>query len=543
MLCFTCRNCGFVDVLPPDNKHQLQAPLKAFQGSNNLVAQILREPRIVLDSNEDALIKIQLHQRAVIEALERHRSLYDAQIQEIQLHRGAVMEALEARRSIHAPIRGLPRDLLIEIFHFVRHSWWQDVDDDRRWNPIIPERQSSLRLDGPLWVLGRNVVLRTPFPKHAREILRTYLERAGEHPLTLHAVSDIERSPKAEEDEIMSHFAQESCHRWKDVIIDTSMHHMRLLEESISHLPTLQTIQIYTDDFSGDEMYRSDVCLKAPQLWQAKLSSDGTSQMKLPPCLTHYSGCNATPDDIQLLGQLPKLRVCHLKPHVAPLSIQVPMVMPHIQCLFAGKVAMLDWVTCPRLESLVLSMHQWEWFFQDRNYHATVSAWIVHFLQRSGCHLKSLSVDDYVLACLQRSYHNPFPHDAFSILSYLKVNLRLGKDGLSPAGELVVQSLTPSSDSPVLLPSIGHLVLCIDSSEPRIFDWQAILNLIRSRRDAGLLKVIEVQFKDSWGSQSVVTEFGMTAGIRALTGDKLEMRVEKWNPPSEEHWSLWGSFL
>ncbi len=205
MLCFTCRNCGFVDVLPPDNKHQLQAPLKAFQGSNNLVAQILRESRIVLDSNEDALIsadilelerhrsfydtqiqEIQLHQRAVIEALERHRSLYDAQIQKIQSHRGAVMEALEARRSIRAPIRGLPRDLLIEIFHFVRHSWWQDVDDDRRWNPIIPERQSSLRLDGPLWVLGRvcglwretlhtspasgsqNVVLRTPFPKHVR---------------------------------------------------------------------------------------------------------------------------------------------------------------------------------------------------------------------------------------------------------------------------------------------------------------------------------------------------------------------------------------
>ncbi len=322
------------------------------------------------------------------------------------------------------------------------------------------------------------------------------------------------------------------------MIIDTSMHHMRLLEESISHLPTLQTIQIYIDDFYGDEIYRSDVCLKAPQLWQAKLSSDGTSQMKLPPCLTHYSGCNATPDDIQLLGQLPKLRVCHLEPHVGPLSIQVPTVMPHIRCLFAGKVAMLDWVTCPRLESLVLSMHEWEWFFQDRNYHTTVSAWIIHFLQRSGCHLKSLSVDDYELACLQRSYHNPFPHDAFSTLSYLKINLRLGKGGLSPAGELVVQSLTPSSDAPVLLPSLGHLVLCIDLSRPETFDWQALLNLICFRRDAGLLKVIEVQFKDSRGSQSVVTEFDMTAAIRALTGDKLEMRVEKWNPPSEEHWSL-----
>ncbi|KAK0216507.1 hypothetical protein EDD85DRAFT_995570 [Armillaria nabsnona] len=300
------------------------------------------------------------------------------------------MEALEARRSIRAPICGLPRDLLIEIFH---------VDDDRRWNPIIPERQSSLRLDGPLWVLGRvcalwgetlhtspaswsqNVVLRTPFPKHAREILRTYLERTGEDPITLQVVSDIERSPKVEEDEIMS--SLEGC--------DYRYQHASYAPPRGVYIP-----QIYIDNFYHDEIYGSDVCLKAPQLWQAKVSSDGTSQMKLPPCLTHYSGCNATPDDIQLLGRLPKLGVCHLESHVGPLSIRVPTVMPHIQCLFAGKVAILDWVTCPRLESLVLSMHEWEWFFQDRNYHTTVSAWIIHFLQRSGCHLKSLSVDDYV---------------------------------------------------------------------------------------------------------------------------------------------------
>ncbi|KAK0444999.1 uncharacterized protein EV420DRAFT_979932 [Desarmillaria tabescens] len=399
MLCCTCRNCGFVNVLPSDGEETLQASLKVFQGSNNLVAQILRQPRTILDSNEDALIsadileleqrqsfydaqlhEVQLHQRAVMEALERHQSFYDAQLQQVQLHRRAVMEALEARRSIRAPIRRLPRDLLIEVFHFVRHSWWQDIDDDRRWHPTISERQSVLRLDGPLWVLDRvcglwretlhtspaswaqNVVVRTPFPKHAREILRTYLKRTGEHPLTLQVVNDIEKSPNAEEDEILSLFARESCHRWKDVIIDTTTHHMRRLEVSISHLPTLQTIQIHiADDY--DENYNSDVWLKAPQLWRAIFSTRGISQMKLSPCITHYSGLITIPDDQQLLGQLPKLRVCHLELELPPVeraSIQAPMVMPHIQCLFVEKLAMLDWVTCPRLESLVLSVNTWE---------------------------------------------------------------------------------------------------------------------------------------------------------------------------------------
>ncbi|PBK61015.1 hypothetical protein ARMSODRAFT_678063 [Armillaria solidipes] len=299
-------------------------PLKAFQGSNNLVAQILRESRM-LDFNEEALISAdilelerrqsfydtqlqgnQLHQRAVIEALERRRSLYDAQLQDIQSHQCAVMKALDARRSFRAPIRRLPRDLLIEIFHFVRRSWWQDVDDDRHWSPIIPD-QSSLRLDGPLWVLGRvcglwretlhtspaswsqNAVLRTPFPKHPREILQAYLERTGDHPITVQVVSDTESYPKVEEDEIMSFFVQESCHRWKDAIIATGMHRMHLLEESISRLPILQTIQIHIANRIL-EIFRSNICLMAPQLWQATVSSPGLSQMRLPPSITHYSG-------------------------------------------------------------------------------------------------------------------------------------------------------------------------------------------------------------------------------------------------------------
>ncbi|PBK83400.1 hypothetical protein ARMGADRAFT_1067851 [Armillaria gallica] len=543
-------NRGFVDLLPPYGKHQPQAPLKAFQDTNIRVAQILRESRTMLHPSEDAFIS------ADILELERLQSFYDAQLQQVQYR--AVTEALEARRSIRAPIRRLPRDVLIEIFHLVRHSWWQHVGDDCRWSPITPERQSSLRLDGPLWVLGRvcsfwretlhtspaswaqNVVVRTPFPKHAREIWQLYLKRTGEHPLTLQVVGDV-GEPMEEEDETMSFFVQESCHRWKDVIIDVfTMRHMQCLEESISHLPMLQMIQIHIlDNHHGN--YSSDICLKAPQLRRAMLSKQGISQVKLPPCITHYSGRVTHPDDLRLLSRQSKLRVCHLKlrlSYVEP-SVQVPVIMPHVQCLFVEEMGTLDLVTLPRLESLVLCMSPRERFSMVTN-RITVSEWIAHFLQRSGCYLRSLTMGHLLLTyCSGFSIHKILTSDTFSTLSFLKVELQLDR---VVEAENIVQSLTPRSDAPVLLPNLYHLVLCmmrpvyLPSPDPA--QWHSIVNMIRARRDAGSLKIIEVQFLE-WEWEIKLMD-RMKADIRALTGETLEMRVEEWNPPNEEHWSLWS---
>ncbi|KAK0433693.1 hypothetical protein EV421DRAFT_1376901 [Armillaria borealis] len=272
----TRRNCGFVSLLPSDGGHQSQTgPSKAFPSSNGLVAQILCE----FDDSDDALIG------ADIQKLERLQSFYDAQLHEVQLRHRAVTEALEARRSIRAP---LPRDILIEIFYFVCQSWWRGTDNAWQidtWG--ARERRNSLHAEGPLWVLGRvcrfwremlhtspaswaqHMVMTMPSPKYALEISRTYLGRTDVHPLTLLFTSGDGEVPPGEEDETLK-FLVESCHRWKDVIIETSPYHMRRPEASISHLPTLQTIQIHIHNVYNDD-YRSNICLMAPKLQQAKL--------------------------------------------------------------------------------------------------------------------------------------------------------------------------------------------------------------------------------------------------------------------------------
>ncbi|SJL12992.1 uncharacterized protein ARMOST_16427 [Armillaria ostoyae] len=113
MSCITCSNCGFVNLLSAEPS--VQNSLQAIRGSEGLVSQLLRGSRSLLDADR-AFID------AEIAELERVQSLYDAQLQELQLRRPAVLEALESRASIYAPIRRIPRDILIEIFHLVCDS-------------------------------------------------------------------------------------------------------------------------------------------------------------------------------------------------------------------------------------------------------------------------------------------------------------------------------------------------------------------------------------------------------------------------------------
>ncbi len=124
--------------------------------------------------------------------------------------------------------------------------------------------------------------------------------------------------------------------------------------------------------------------------------------------------------------------------------------------------------------------------------------------------------------------------DAFSTHSFLKVELQLG-EGLT---EHIVQSLTPCSDTPVLLPDLNHLVLCMEPIHSQKRDgWHRILDMICARRDARLLSIIEVQFNNR---SSIELKERMEADIRALAAETLEIRVEERGRPGGGHWSLWG---
>ncbi|KAK0215712.1 hypothetical protein IW262DRAFT_1299934 [Armillaria fumosa] len=165
-------------------------------------------------------------------------------------------------------------------------------------------------------------------------------------------------------------------------------------------------------------------------------------------------------------------------------------------------------------------------------YPGSVSA-ITHFLRRSGCQLESLSMHMEIFQSeLSALISEMLSSEACSATSHLK--LVLGAQLVK-----VANTLTPSS---VLL-SLHRLVLCMEAENFPGEQTKWLVNMIPSRRDAGLLKTIEVQFGDQYNyhgdededvgedDDRTLTAFhDVEAGIRALINENLDLRVETWNP-------------
>ncbi|PBK70702.1 hypothetical protein ARMSODRAFT_1003301 [Armillaria solidipes] len=378
----------------------------------------------------------------------------------------------------------------------------------------------SLDVSGPLWVLGRvcgfwrdtlhsspaswarKLVVQQPFSKYAPEILQTYLEHTGEHLLNL----QVSCRNSAKDNEIMSLLVQ-SCQRWKTLRIDADKSYMPHFE-SISHFPALQTIDINFYNAHGPT-YLSDVCLGAPQLWQASLCGHGIHQIKLPSGITHFSGCIICPEDLHLLSQLRNLRRCHLWMKHAMATQEVPVVtVAHLTHLYVDRGDTLKFLSAPRLSSLTINP------IQLGPQPSSAQESITRFLHRSRCHLESLSIGKAVFTLDTPS--RMFALEACSTISRLKLELH----------PQMINGIVEALTSPSVLPNLHHLILCL--SKPSGDQYDALLHLVRSRRDAGLLKVVEVQFKAEG------YEYYWEEDIQALNGDDFEMRVEKWDPPGRD---------
>ncbi|SJL16115.1 uncharacterized protein ARMOST_19634 [Armillaria ostoyae] len=500
----SCRYCGFIDGLsidpqPPNTKT-----------SDSLVSQILRRQRPLLDSDHALL-------NADIVELERLQSLYAVQLQEIQLRRRAVLKALENRKAIYAPVRRLPRDILIEIFHLICDSWWKEKE---RNGP------HSLDVSGPLWVLGRvcgtwrdtlhsspaswarKLVVRAFFSKYALELLHTYLEHTGEHRLNL----QIFCSNAAGDDKILSLLVQ-SSQRWKNLSINAAKLHMPFFE-SISSLPALQTIDIVIyDDYGPD--YRSDLFLSAPQLWRASLHRHGIHQIRLLSGITHFSGTITCPEDLRLLAELPNLRRCHLWMRMTTKKVPV-VTVAQLTHLYVESMNILNVLSAPLLNSLTIDP------VRQAFYSSTEQESLARFLHRSRCHLESLSIGKAMF--ISSADSSIFALEACSTVSRLKLELP----------PWMISSVVEALTSPSVLPNLHHLILCL--SEHSEDQWDTILDMVRSRRDTGMLKSAEVQ------SEEEGFEYFWDEDMRALTRDDFEMRVAKWDPPCQDHRYLLGMF-
>ncbi|KAK0192137.1 hypothetical protein F5146DRAFT_1135891 [Armillaria mellea] len=437
MSCFTCRDCGSINLL------FLESRFKVIQSSNNLLLQILRRQQPLLDASHTLLT-------AEIAELEQQQSVYATHLEEIQLRQCAALKAIESRKSVYAPIHRLPRDILIEIFHSVCDFWWQEKGS-----------HNSLDVSGPLWVLGRvcgvwrgalhsspaswarKLVVRGPFSKHSLEILQTCLDHTGEHLLNL------QLSCRNSADHAILSLLVQSCQRWKILRIDvvkSCMPHF----ESIS-FPALEAIQICIHNLrsmANGSDYRLDMCLGALQLRHARLQGHGICQIRLPPGISQYSGFITSPEDLRLLSQLRNLRRCHLWMTRAMATMEVLVVrLAQVTHLYVDGGAILNFLSAPLLDSLTINP------ITQRPHSFSTQESITRFLQQSRCHLKTLSIGKEVFRLGMST--RMFESEACSTISRLKLELYPGM--------------------------IDHLILCL--FQPSGVEYATILPLCNLRRN------------------------------------------------------------
>ncbi|SJL12991.1 uncharacterized protein ARMOST_16426 [Armillaria ostoyae] len=298
----------------------------------------------------------------------------------------------------------------------------------------------------------------------------------------------------------------QSAYRWKNVHIDITVDHTHHLE-SIAKFPALQTVHIdVLDDYDSDHC--SGMCLKAPQLWKVAFPYQRIHRVGLPPGITHCSICIICAKDLQHISHLPKLRTCHLRWSTL-VEVKPPVVMTELRHLYVDLPESLNFLTAPLLESLTIS--------QSLSQGSTC----VTSLRRSGCHLESLSCGMPITAFswkTQAFTSNMLSSEACSTISRLKIEFDEGFDE-------VAEALTPSS----VLPNLHHLILCLRTHVNQK-KWSPMTDMLRSRRDAGLIKTVELQFTNDGYKTSI--DCDIVAEVRGLAGDNLEIRVEEWDPPS-----------
>ncbi|KAK0496402.1 hypothetical protein EDD18DRAFT_205744 [Armillaria luteobubalina] len=295
---------------------------------------------------------------------------------------------------------------------------------------------------------------------------------------------------------------------------------MRYLE-SISQFSALQMIRMnIRNDY---DCFR--VCLRAPRLWNASLHALGKHQINLRPGITHFSGSITCLEDLHFLSKLPNLRRCQLEANLAEKEAPV-VTVAHLTHLYAD-IHALEVLSAPLLGSLVVHLRTRRMRIGPRlNFPQET---LIRFLHRSKCHLESLSVSEDLFTSDPATGISIL--EACSTISRLKLELTMRRGNFG-----IVEALT----SPSVLPNLQHLILLMPPSAGD--QWNAILRMARSRRDAGMLNLVEIQFSclSTVGEQRYGARLvgGMRLQIGALTQDDFEMRIVKWLPSFEDPVSL-----
>lgn len=319
--------------------------------------------------------------------------------------------------SLLAPVRRLPRDILIDIFTLCLPSRWSDVDGFP--NPGFMEacyywRTVCLEFS-PFW---STTVIKTAVKSAIKlKRLNARMERSGSAPLNIRVECVDDSIPVF--DSLASH-----SHRLKEFHLASPYLSSQQSCKMVGSFPMLEVLSLgdaNRQEWSGLYKWRFDVFVEAPRLRQVSLVNPlNSSRISLPWAqLIHITVNYFTENDcVQVLRLCPNLVKCHLENVRA--SFQLPdseESSPAVpQYVLLGRLTDLaistrkqepgrcltqifNSITVPTLQTLTITCPP-EWFPQGLTW---PQPGILGILKRSKCFVKNLTINSGYFTAQHRS--------------------------------------------------------------------------------------------------------------------------------------------
>ncbi|KAF9034434.1 hypothetical protein BDZ89DRAFT_1011952 [Hymenopellis radicata] len=411
-------------------------------------------------------------------ALSHEITLAEEHITRLQAHCDAARQHLALYHSAMAPIRRLPRDVLVSIFEHAFHGDYLSTDVGkppwtlgqvcRSWRDIVV---SAHGLWSTVMYTSRGDTRDT-----VTEIMEEYLRRSGQHPLTI-VLRGKYHAP------VYNLILKES-HRWKLLFAGPiNSDFASCLSSLAGGIPQLEELYLENDD--------CNVFLQAPRLRRVWTFV----RLSLPSMehITHYSA-QLKASELNTISEslFPSLITCDIELcDSSPSDVESPPILihnSHIENLgLWGDLAVLHRLVLPGLTTLRIS---------DLKDPPVVSI-ISSFIQRSSCNLTTLSI---------RHHHfidsPPLPR----LGSLVNLQITVYFQDL----ESHVRALSSSEVAfASILPRLHTLIIVIDDipASHEVPFWATFIDILERRHSARRLETFRIVCKSLPGWM----EEGLTA--------------------------------
>ncbi|KAL0960922.1 hypothetical protein HGRIS_005929 [Hohenbuehelia grisea] len=344
-------------------------------------------------------------ERFIMQEMERSLKEVVAIEQEIQSLRSRIQASkahAEKLKTTLRPVRKLPTELIHKILLYLKPKGPVDLydwcEEPRPWYlGMICRRWRAVALDTPqLWSSFKIGVDTYELDILSEtEMMKTYLERSGNHPLTFVASCSISHPA------FDALFQQSS--RWKDVELYTNTKTLSKIPTQNCQFPLLHRLSIDGDNF-GDVTSSINIFKHAPQLTCLHLSADFFPQVAMPwsqitEFRQHRSEYMSDENALDLLSLMPNIQELSLWVRGDPPPPREPIVLPDLRKLtYRGDhTEIFHSLTLPALEEFYLT----DWAYGQ------MPAIIISLFLRSACSLTKLELgtayadDNELIAILQ----------------------------------------------------------------------------------------------------------------------------------------------